>query len=642
MLNINVGILGHVDSGKTSLAKALSTVSSTAAFDKSPQSHERGITLDLGFSSFSIDVSKQERYQRLGIHTLQVTLVDCPGHASLIRTVIGGAQIVDMMLLVVDVTKGIQTQTAECLVVGEMIAKPLVMVLNKIDAIQGVTNEDQMGFLRKMRRRLEATMAQTRWPTAPIVNVAADPGAAGLRPLDPTVVAPPIGTGELISKIVDLVDAESLKKERDEATALASTGPAKNFRMFVDHCFPVKGQGTVLTGTVMDGVVRVGDEVFMPEFQQTRRVKGIQVFRKAVLSAVRGDRIGVCITQFDSGSMERGVVCSAGAPVVTTHTVVAIVRKVRYHKQPIEAGEKFHISVGHATVMGTMRFFAAPEACDSFDVSKEYLHIDGLPDDSCQSFEDLSPDAPRGYPASAKPRLTTYFAVVLLERPVTTTIGSTMIASHLDSDIHSNVCRLAVEGVVVCTKGFDGDSWRQIQAVRYKHKRLLIDRVVDAKTCIVKGLVRARENLDAKAAGAMMFSEVQRFIGLQVHATQGKLDDCEASPPPSNSVAGTIEAPFGKTGKVRVAFKVPIFQEPPSASERRSKRPPPKKKHQDPTVTDEKGEAAVADAAEEKDEPESMDSAVEAEGQATVATPRVALYFFTKKYPFAQHNPMAQ
>ena len=88
-LNFNVGVLGHIDSGKTSLAKALSTVASTASFDKNPQSKERGITLDLGFSSFCVDVP--DHIKSAGAwDRLQFTLVDCPGHASLIRTIIGG------------------------------------------------------------------------------------------------------------------------------------------------------------------------------------------------------------------------------------------------------------------------------------------------------------------------------------------------------------------------------------------------------------------------------------------------------------------------------------------------------------------------------------------------------------------------
>ncbi|CAN0530263.1 unnamed protein product, partial [Ectocarpus sp. 12 AP-2014] len=203
VLNINVGILGHVDSGKTSLVKALSTVLSTASLDKNPQSRERGITLDLGFSAFTVSLPEhlpQDQHSNLqftlvselyqhqnratnasifcggnlintlaAVHsdrirllppasrwssfrdpvrspstaaaftrTLPTRQVDCPGHASLIRTIIGGAQIMDMMLLVVDATKGMQAQTTECVVIGEAVMSSgadVIVVLNKVDLI---------------------------------------------------------------------------------------------------------------------------------------------------------------------------------------------------------------------------------------------------------------------------------------------------------------------------------------------------------------------------------------------------------------------------------------------------------------------------------------------------------------------------
>ena len=142
ILNINVGILGHVDSGKTSLSKMISTISSTASFDKNPQSKERGITLDLGFSAFYIHIPKilKEKFPSNKKITqseyIQITLVDCPGHASLIRTVIAGASIIDTVILVIDCIKGIQIQTVECIALSEILCDKITIALSKIDLLK--------------------------------------------------------------------------------------------------------------------------------------------------------------------------------------------------------------------------------------------------------------------------------------------------------------------------------------------------------------------------------------------------------------------------------------------------------------------------------------------------------------------------
>jgi selenocysteine-specific elongation factor len=128
------------------------------------------MTLDLGFSAFFAPVPahwSMASQEARDAARLQFTMVDCPGHASLIRTIMGGAQIIRTMLLVVDAQKGIQTQTAECLVIGEITAHRLIVVVNKLDLLP----DD--AALDKLRKKLAATFKQTKFADAPIVAVAA-------------------------------------------------------------------------------------------------------------------------------------------------------------------------------------------------------------------------------------------------------------------------------------------------------------------------------------------------------------------------------------------------------------------------------------------------------------------------------------
>ena len=173
-LNVNVGILGHIDSGKTSLARAISTAFSTASLDKAPQSASRGITLDLGFSSFLADFPDDvDEETRATYDGAQFTLVDCPGHASLIKTVLGGASIIDMMILVVDANKGVQTQTAECLVVGEITTDRLLVALNKVDTFEEKTREEKVG---KIQAKLANVFNKTKFKGCAMLPVSARPG----------------------------------------------------------------------------------------------------------------------------------------------------------------------------------------------------------------------------------------------------------------------------------------------------------------------------------------------------------------------------------------------------------------------------------------------------------------------------------
>ncbi|GAA55519.1 selenocysteine-specific elongation factor [Clonorchis sinensis] len=181
VLNVNVGVLGHVDCGKTSLAKALSMIASTSAFDKNPQSKKRGITLDLGFSSFTVDLTAiplRSSFQQ-GYNQVQFTLVDCPGHGSLIRTVLCGSQIIDVMLLVVDISKGFQTQTAECLIIGEITCDQMIVVLNKSDLLKEDVRASQIDKVDFVNQRLTAVDEETDFENTGANEVSGSPDSSG-------------------------------------------------------------------------------------------------------------------------------------------------------------------------------------------------------------------------------------------------------------------------------------------------------------------------------------------------------------------------------------------------------------------------------------------------------------------------------
>lgn len=353
LLNVNVGVLGHVDSGKTSLCRVLSTILSTAALDKNPQSQARGITLDLGFSAFLSDAPEALKEH---FDAVQFTLVDCPGHASLIRTILGGAQIIDMMILVLDATKGVQKQTAECVVIGETTIasdSDLLVVLNKIDLIPADVREEQ---LAKIEARVRRRLAHSKFASARFVHVAAAPGGGAGGDVsaqgEPAAVAEaPKGVEQLAALLRSMVRLPD------------RPGRGSPFYMSVDHCFALRGQGTVLTGTILGGTISVGQMVELPALGVTRKVKSLQAFHRPVTIARQGDRVGVCIPGLDAGSVERGVVAAPGT-FRPMSAAVALVRRVRFHHTPCLSGSKLHVTVGHVTTMATAVFFGALELKD--------------------------------------------------------------------------------------------------------------------------------------------------------------------------------------------------------------------------------------------------------------------------------------
>uniref|UniRef100_A0A8C7E7Q9 Selenocysteine-specific elongation factor n=1 Tax=Naja naja TaxID=35670 RepID=A0A8C7E7Q9_NAJNA len=476
-LNVNVGVLGHIDSGKTALARALSTIGSTAAFDRAPQSRARGITLDLGFSCLCTELPPH-----LGPEPglLQLTLVDCPGHASLIRTIIGGAQIIDLMMLVIDITKGMQTQSAECLVIGQIACQKMV--------------GKRQAAIDKMVKKMHKTLENTKFHGCPIVSVAAKPGG----PEAPEALTP-IGVSELI----EVLKSEAYIPTRD---------PSGSFLMAIDHCFSIKGQGTVMTGTILSGSVNIGDNVEIPALKVTKKVKSMQMFHTPVTYAMQGDRVGICVTQFDPKLLERGLICTPESLDSQTKA-------------------KFHITVGHETVMGRVMFFSptpddfSKEPLENyFDFEKEYLYEEEYLSNDSKSSEENKENGQVEERQLPKQQ----WALLEFEKPVTCPKFCLAIGSKLDTDIHANTCRLAFHGILLHgmeEKNYTEECLPKLKVYKMKHKEGQVERLSDDYSVIGRSLFKKETN-------------IQMFVGLKVKLSTGE--------------EGVIEGGFGQSGKFKV------------------------------------------------------------------------------------------
>ena len=526
--NVNIGVLGHVDSGKTALVRSISEQISTAALDKHPQSKERGITLDLGFSA-------------LRAKGMSLTLVDCPGHASLLRTVIGGANIIDVMILVVDAVKGMQTQTAECLVVGELLTDKMVVVLNKVDMLP---EELRQTKLEKLKRRMANTLANTRFAGAPCVAVSACPGA--------DEAAAPEGVEACVETIAAL--ARGVRREYAPNEALLFS---------VDHCFPMKGKGTVLTGTILRGEVRVNDTVELPELGVTKKVKSMQMFHRPVTIARCGDRLGMCVTQFDAKLLERGLVAAPGT-LPPIKAAVAAVEKVRFYKGDIRSKQKLNIIVGHMTSQAQMTFFTdtcyasdtsasktfagdVKEAVRAFDIDREYVYSDELharerkavaSEASGTGDEDHSTqkNGHKGGQGAESKSIGRQYCLLEFEQPIFCSLDAVLIGVKLDTGTHSNACRIGFHGRIaktlssssMSTAGADSDAVRALKIYKTKQRDGVIERLQDeGRTAICKGMFKKETDINV-------------FAGLRVTASTGGV--------------GTIEGAFGKSGKFKVGF----------------------------------------------------------------------------------------
>ncbi|NMM55377.1 elongation factor Tu [Paenibacillus aquistagni] len=283
--HVNIGTIGHVDHGKTTLTAAITTVLSkryggaAIAFDqidKAPEERERGITI----STSHVEYETPNRHY---------AHVDCPGHADYVKNMITGAAQMDGAILVVSAADGPMPQTREHILLSRQVGVPYIVVfLNKCDMV-----EDEE-LLELVEMEVRDLLSEYEFPgdDTPIIR-----GSAREALMNPD--------GEWADKIVEMfeqIDTYIPTPERDTD---------KPFLMPVEDVFSITGRGTVATGRVERGTVKVGDEIEIVGIQEETRksvVTGVEMFRKLLDSAQAGDNIGALLRGVDRTDIERGQV----------------------------------------------------------------------------------------------------------------------------------------------------------------------------------------------------------------------------------------------------------------------------------------------------------------------------------------------
>jgi selenocysteine-specific elongation factor len=524
VLNINVGILGHVDSGKTSLAKRLSSIASTAAFDKNPQSKERGITLDLGFSAFYVKTPQYlkekfpENERLVNSEFLQLTLVDCPGHASLIKTVIAGANIIDTIVLVIDLMKGIQTQTTECLILGEILADKIVVAFNKVDTIPIITREKDLELkISKLRNAFGLTKFGK--------GVSICPVSADAKDLTENS-EDQISTPKYYQDLIDTLTLNILENVDFNKKSISNI--KKDFLFTIDHCFNIKNKGTIVTGTILKGKVTNGDEIYFPELCEKKVVKEMQMFKKPISKAYQGDRVGMLIKNLDHTKIERSLACSEGF-VQSIDSGIFILKKVNFYKNEIKSNSKFFVIVGNQGVMAKCTFF-----------NKSITNNKDLIQDNFKNILSSSVNMKQFYSSEfdyeEKLSLSDEYTFAYLKFDQKMLIPPDMIAlgSKIDFDVSYKSNRIAFYGKLIDFNKANFEGPGKLKIFKIKNKSGSILRLVDDKSVIVQKLFKKDSNIDD-------------FIGKKVKILESE-----------GKIEGTILSKFGQSGKVKVEFNTPI------------------------------------------------------------------------------------
>lgn len=293
--HVNIGTIGHVDHGKTTLTAAISSVLAGqglaqardfSSIDNAPEEKERGITINTSHIEYE---TKNRHYAH----------VDCPGHADYVKNMVTGAAQMDGAILVVAATDGPMPQTREHILLGRQVGVPRIVVfMNKVDMV----DDEELLELVEMEIRELLSFYDYDGDNAPVIQ------GSALGALN--------GEEKWVNSVMELMDAV------DTYIELPPRDVDKAFLMPVEDVFTITGRGTVATGRIETGVINTGDPVEilgMGDEKLTSTVTGVEMFRKILDRGEAGDNVGLLLRGIEKSDIRRGmVICKPGS--TTPHT----------------------------------------------------------------------------------------------------------------------------------------------------------------------------------------------------------------------------------------------------------------------------------------------------------------------------------
>jgi elongation factor Tu len=348
--HVNIGTIGHVDHGKTTLTAAITmamaalnggSAKGMGEIDSAPEEKARGITINTAHVEYE---TKDRHYAH----------VDCPGHADYVKNMITGAAQMDGAILVVSGADGPMPQTKEHILLAKQVGVPnIVVFLNKEDQV------DDEELLELVELEVRDTLSSYEFPGDDIPVV---PGSA-LLALEALTEKPNIAAGDdkWVDKIIALMDAV------DSYIPTPDRDTEKTFLMAVEDVFSITGRGTVATGRVERGTVKVGDVVEIVGLGDTREVTvtGLEMFQKTLEESVAGDNVGVLLRGVQKDDIERGMVL-AKAGTITPHTkfesqVYVLTKEEGGRHTPFFPGYRPQFYVRTTDVTGKIESFISDE-----------------------------------------------------------------------------------------------------------------------------------------------------------------------------------------------------------------------------------------------------------------------------------------